>query len=188
MTKSIVIFNELEKCLNLLNIFKENSVLLSESLLILPSKEKITSDQQKLLNLSSNNFFRSEEIKNIRVLNPKLDRKIRQKNMRKWLMPFGFIAGIAFSNMTNLSTFSFLGLNNIGESLMGGLLGMGSGYLGSIVSSASINVNRNKELRSIIDLNNEGKWLVLLENQIGTELPWALIKQSEPKDIIFLEG
>jgi len=88
-------------------------------------------------------------------------------------MPFVFIAGIAFSNMTNLSTLSYLGLNNIGESLIGGLLGMGSGYLGSIVSSASININRNKELRSIINLNKEGKWLILLENQIGTELPWA---------------
>ena len=71
---------------------------------------------------------------------------------------------------------------------MGGLLGMGSGYIGSIFSSASINNNRNKELRSIIDLNKQGNWLVLLENQIGTELPWALIKQSEPKDIIFIEG
>ena len=39
-----------------------------------------------------------------------------------------------------------------------------------------------------IDLNKQGKWLNLLENQIGTELPWALIKESEPKDIIFLEG
>ena len=188
MTKSIVIFDELEKCLDLLNVFKDKSVFLTESLLILPSKEKITPDQQQLLNLSTNSFFRSEEIENIRILNPKLDRKIRQENMRNWLMPFGFIAGIAFSNMTNLSTFSFLGLNNIGESFMGGLLGMGSGYLGSIVSSATINVNRNKELRSIIDFNKEGKWLVLLENQIGTELPWALIKKSEPKDIIFLEG
>ena len=65
---------------------------------------------------------------------------------------------------------------------------MGSGYLGSIVSSASININRNKELRSIINFNKEGKWLVLLENQIGTELPWAFIKQSDAKDIIFLEG
>ena len=65
---------------------------------------------------------------------------------------------------------------------------MGSGYLGSIVSSSSININRNKELRSIINFNKEGKWLVLLENQIGTELPWALIKKSEAKDIIFLEG
>ena len=27
-----------------------------------------------------------------------------------------------------------------------------------------------------------------IENQIGTELPWALIKQSKAKDIIFLEG
>ena len=47
---------------------------------------------------------------------------------------------------------------------------------------------QNKELRSIINFNKEGKWLVLLENQIGAELPWALIKQSEAKDIIFLEG
>ena len=188
MTKSIVIFNELERCLDLLSVFKDKSVFLTESLLILPSKEKISSDQQQLLKLSANSFFKTEEIENIRILNPKLDRKIRQRNMRTWLMPFGFIAGIAFSNMTNLSTFSFLGLNNIGESFMGGVLGMGSGYLGSIVSSASININRNKELRSIIDLNKEGKWLLLLENQIGNELPWVLIKQSEPKDIIFLEG
>ena len=183
-----MIFNELEKCLDLLNDFKDKSAYLSESLLILPSKEKITLDQRRLLNLSKNSFFRSEEIENIRILNPKLDRKLRQKSMRNWLMPFGFIAGIAFSNMTNLSTFSFLGLNNIGELLIGGLLGMGSGYLGSIVSSASINLNRNKELRSIIDFNKEGKWLILLENQIGTELPWSLIKQSEPREIIFLEG
>ena len=65
---------------------------------------------------------------------------------------------------------------------------MGSGYLGSIVSSASININRNKELISVINFNKEGKWLVLLENQVGNELPWALIKQSEAKDIIFLEA
>ena len=188
MTKSIVIFNELEKCIHLLNIFKDKSVFLSESLLILPSKEKITPEQLQLLNSSINSFLRTEEIENIRILNPKLDRKIRQKNMITWLMPFGFIAGTAFSNMTNLSTFSFLGLNNIGESFMGGLLGMGSGYLGSIVSSASININRSKELRSIIEVHKQGKWLILLENQIGSELPWSLIKQAEPKDIIFLEG
>ena len=63
-----MIFNELEKCLDLLNVFKDKSVFLSESLLILPSKEKITPDQQQLLNLAANRFFRSEEIENIRVL------------------------------------------------------------------------------------------------------------------------
>ena len=188
MTKSIVIFEDLEKCIKLLSIFKEQSVLLSEAILIPPLKEKISPDQKELLNTTKKNFFKSQEIEDIRILNPKLDRKIRQKVMSRWLMPFGFIAGIAFSNMTNLSTFSFLGLNNIGDSLIGGLLGMGSGYLGSMVSAASINVNRNKELRIILNLNKEGNWLVLLENQIGTELPWALIKQSDAKDIIFLEG
>ena len=188
MTKSIVIFENLENCIQLFNVFKENSSLLAEAILIPPSKEKISLDKTKLLNESANNFIKSQLIEEIRILNPKLDRKIRQKDMSRWLMPFGFIAGIAFTNMTNLSTFSFLGLNNIGESLIGGLLGMGSGYLGSVVSSASININRNKELRTIINVNKQGKWLVLLENQIGTELPWALIKQSDPSDIIFLEG
>ena len=81
MTKSIVIYNELEKCINLFNIFREKSIYLSESLLILPPKDKINSDQQELLNLSRNNTLKIEEFENIRILNPKLDRKIRQKNM-----------------------------------------------------------------------------------------------------------
>ena len=188
MTKSIVIFEDLEKCIQLFNVFKEQSVMLSEAILIPPLSEKISLDETELLNKKANILFKSQKFEDIRILNPKLDRKIRQKDMSSWLMPFGFIAGIAFTNMTNLSTFSFLGLNNIGEMLIGGLLGMGSGYLGSFFSSASININRNKELRPIINFNKEGKWLVLLENQLGTELPWGLIKQSDAKDIIFLEG
>ena len=188
MTKSIVIFEDIDKCIELFNVFKEKSILLSEAILIPPLSEKISSEEADLLYSKSSTSIKSQKFEDIRILNPKLDRKIRQKEMSRWLMPFGFLAGVAFSNMTNLSTFSFLGLNNIGESLMGGLLGMGSGYLGSMVSSRSININRNKELRSIINLNKEGKWLVLLENQIGSELPWALIKQAKAKDIIFLEG
>ena len=188
MTKSIVIFEDLEKCIQLFNVFNEKSVLLSEAILIPPFKDKMNSEKNALLNKIENNLFKTKEFDDIRILNPKLDRNIRQKEMSRWLMPFGFIAGISFSSMTNLSTFSFLGLNNIGEMLIGGLLGMGSGYLGSIFSSASININRNKELRPIIKSNKEGKWLVLLENQLGTELPWGLIKQSEAKDIIILEG
>ena len=144
MTKSIVIFEDIDKCIQLFEVFKEKSVMLSEAILIPPISEKISSDETELLNAKANILFKSQNFEEIRILNPKLDRKIRQKDMNRWLMPFGFIAGIAFSNMTNLSTFSFLGLNNIGESLFGGLLGMGSGYLGSIVSSASININRNK--------------------------------------------
>ena len=138
MTKSIVIYEDIDKCIQLFEVFKEKSVMLSEAILIPPISEKISSDETELLNAKANILFKSQKFEDIRIFNPKLDRKIRQKEMSRWLMPFGFIAGIAFSNMTNLSTFSFLGLNNIGESLIGGLLGMGSGYLGSAVSSADI--------------------------------------------------
>ena len=90
--------------------------------------------------------------------------------------------------MTNLSTFSFLNLNAVGESLIGGLLGLGSGYIGSFFAAGSINLNRNKEIRPLLNANKEGKWLIFLEDQDGFELPWNLLKESEPLDIIFFEG
>ena len=187
MTKCILIFDELQKCLELLDRFEEKTIHLSENLLVIPPDEKISSNQRNLLN--DNKDSKSiEAIEKVRILNPKLDRKIRQESMRKWLMPFGFIAGLTFSNMTNLSTFAFLGLNQIGDSIIGGLLGMCSGFLGSIVASASINLNRNKEIRSILNFNNDGKWIILIEDQIGYEMPWIIIKEAGPIDMIILES
>ena len=186
MTKCILVFDDFEKCLDLTNTFQDKSILLAESTLIIPKDKQLSIDQQSTIN--ELNLIKIEALENIRILNPKLDRQLRQQNMKKWLMPFGFIAGLTFSNMTNLSTFSFLGLDSFGESLVGGALGTASGYLGSIVSSASINLNRKKEIRSIVNLNKDGKWLMLLESQIGYELPWNLIKESKSQDIIFFEN
>ena len=183
-----MIFKDLEKCIDLFKIFEERSIFLSQSLLIRPSDDKITNEQKELILEEKNIFFKLEKIEENRILNPKLDRKIRQKNMRTWLMPFGFLAGLTFSNMTNLSTFSFLGFNTFGDSIIGGFLGMGSGYLGSFFASGSINLNRDKEIRPLLNANKEGKWLMLLENQNGYELPWNLLKESEPIDLIFLEN
>ena len=189
MTKCILIFDELEECLELKKTLEENAIYFSEVIVILPSNDSISDIQKTLMDeaVKINNLnFKFELIENIRILNPKLDRQIRQKNMRNWLMPFGFIAGLTFSNMTNLSTFSFLGLSHFGESIIGGLLGMSSGYLGSIFASSSINLNRKKEIRSILNFNKNRKWLILMENQIGYEMPWILLKESKPKEIIFL--
>ncbi len=188
MTTCILIFKEIEKCVNLLKIFEERSIYISKAILIKPNDDKIKSEQVQILQNLKSNLFKIENIVNIRILNPKLDRQIRQKSMRNWLMPFGFLAGLGFSNMTNLTTFSYLNLNAFGESLAGGLLGLGSGYLGSFFASGSINLNRSKEIRPLLNANKDGKWLILLEDQNGYELPWQLIKESEPLDIIFLEG
>ncbi len=188
MTKCILIFKEIEKCTDLVKTFEERSIFISQAILIKPNDDNIKSEQKQiLLNLKSIPL-KIENIENNRILNPKLDRQIRRKGMRNWLMPFGFLAGLGFSNMTNLTTFSFLNLNAFGESLVGGLLGLGSGYVGSFFASGSINLNRSKEIRPLLNANKDGKWLILLENQNGYELPWNLIKESEPLDIIFLEG
>ena len=178
----------MEKCTDLLKTFEERSLFFSQSILIKPNDYEINNEQEKIIQNLKSNLFKVENLENNRILNPKLDRKIRQKGMQNWLMPFGFIAGLSFSNMTNLMTFSFLNLNAFGESLAGGLLGLGSGYIGSYFASRSINLNRSKEIRPLLNANNEGKWLILLEDQNGYELPWELIKGSEPLDIIFLEG
>ena len=187
MTKCILIFEEFQNCLNLLEKFDEKSISLSEVIVVRPIEEKITSTQKELIK-EKERFIKVKQIESVRDLNPTLDRQIRQRYMRIWLMPFGFIAGLTFSQMTNLSTFSFMGLNNFGETLIGGLLGMGSGYLGSIVASASINLNKNKEIRPILNYYKDGKWILLLENQMGFELPWVLIKESNSKEMIFLEN
>ncbi len=188
MTKCILIFKKIEKCIDLLKIFEEKSIFLSQALLIKPSENTITIEQEQLLQNLNSNFFKVERLENNRILNPQLDRQLRQKNMKRWLMPFGFLAGLSFSNMTNLTTFSFLNLNAFGESLLGGLLGLGSGYIGSFFASGSINLNRSKEIRPILNANKNGQWLILLEGQNGYELPWNLLKESEPLDIVFLEG
>lgn len=185
MTKCILIFDQLEESLNLINSLREKSIALSQTIVIKPSATKLETQEEDIINKNPD-IIRT--IEKVRLLNPKLDQKIRQKDMSNWLIPFGFISGLTFSNMTNLTTFSFLGLNSLGESILGGVLGMGSGWLGSIVASASINMNRNKELRSIFNINKDGKWLVLLENEIGAELPWVLIRESNLEDIIFLEN
>jgi hypothetical protein len=50
--------------------------------------------------------------------------------MSYWLVPFGFFAGIGFSLVTDLHTFSWAGA--IGNHAIGGLLGAFGGAMGSI--------------------------------------------------------
>ena len=185
MTKCILIFKGLEKCVDLLKIFEEKSIFITQAILIKPNNGKIKSEQEQILLDIKSNLLKIDKIENNRILNPKLDRQIRQNGMMIWLMPFGFLAGLSFSNMTNLTTFSFLNLNAFGESLVGGLLGLGSGYIGSFFASGSINLNRGKEIRPLLNANKDGKWLILLEDQSGYELPWnfcLLYTSPSPRD------
>ena len=74
-------------------------------------------------------------------LNPALQRQARQRQMATWLLPFGFGAGMVFTFITNLDTFAFAG--PIGQPLIGGLLGLGSGWMGSYAAAASVTSDRD---------------------------------------------
>ena len=132
---------------------------------------KKTSNQNNILDISE-----------VRFLNPKLDRKLRQSSMKNWLTPFGFISGVIFVKMTNLSTFAKFGFNELGEILIGGILGMISGFIGSFFAAMSVNNDRQKEIRELINLNNNSQWFLLIETPFGIEIPWESVTDPQPND------
>ncbi len=130
--------------------------------------------------------FPTRGIDEVQLLNPKLSRQISQRRMATWLMPFGFIAGLTFAQMTNLHTFSELGFDYLPEPIAGGLLGMFSGWIGSYTSTSGINNKNNEDITSLRKISEKGLWLVILETPLEVELPWQLIKVLNPVEIVRL--
>ena len=139
------------------------------------------------LDTSEEVFTNQSSFNNIKLLNPALARKDRQKTLATWLIPFGFIAGLSFSQMTDLKTFADMGFPNQLEKLLGGLVGMISGALGSFISAGGISPETVDDLRAIRKKSEEGFWLLILELPIETEPPWIILKETNNLEIIALE-
>ncbi len=139
--------------------------------------------------LSNHETFQTElkdhvNFYNVKLLNPKLTKKERQKTLATWLIPFGFVTGLGFSQMTGLNTFSEMGFPNQFEKLLGGLVGMISGWLGSIFSAGGVSQDIYDDLRVLQKKSEQGFWLLILELPMETELPWSLLKHIDSKEII----
>ena len=117
-------------------------------------------------------------------LDPAAGRRQRQKTMMRWLLPFGFLAGLTFTQITDLHTFSALG--PWGEPLIGGLLGLGSGWMGSFAAAASVTSEEDDRIRILRNRLQEGNWLLLIDPAPGCDPPWGLIQQSRPKAVVRL--
>ncbi|PZV14826.1 MAG: hypothetical protein DCF22_08305 [Leptolyngbya sp.] len=63
------------------------------------------------------------------LIDPKEQAYRSAKLMSFWVIPFGFAAGFTFSFITQLNTFAWAG--EIGNHVIGGLLGAASGAMGS---------------------------------------------------------
>ncbi len=123
----------------------------------------------------------------VKLLNPKLAQKDRQKTLALWLMPFGFIAGLSFSQMTGLETFKDIGFPSQLEKIIGGLLGMLSGLLGSFFSAGSINQDNESDIRELRKKSEQGLWLLIIETPFEVELPWQILQGINSKEIITIE-
>ncbi len=139
----------------------------------------------------NSNSYTSEEIfanqsnfNNIKLLNPAIARKERQKTLATWLIPFGFIAGLSFSLMTDLQTFTKIGFPTQLEQLLGGIVGMISGALGSFFSAGGNNQETVDDLRAIRKKSEAGFWLLILELPIEIEPPWSILKETDQLEII----
>jgi hypothetical protein len=124
------------------------------------------------------------DIASVERLDPTASRRRRQRSMVRWLLPFGFLAGLTFTQITDLHTFDALG--PWGQPVVGGLLGMISGWMGSYAAAASVASEEDDRIRSLRNRLDEGNWLLLIEPAGDGEPPWTLIQQARPRAVIRL--
>jgi len=117
-------------------------------------------------------------------LNPAVSRRNRQRSMARWLIPFGFLAGLTFTYITDLDTFAFAGAWS--QHLIGALLGMGSAWMGSFAAAASVRSEEDDRIRSLRNRLEEGNWLLLAETANGVEMPWISLQQAKPLAVVRL--
>ncbi|MEX1316560.1 MAG: hypothetical protein AB1Z22_05445 [Synechococcaceae cyanobacterium] len=120
----------------------------------------------------------------VEPLNPAAARQRRQRSMARWLIPFGFFAGLTFTYITDLDTFAFAG--DWSQHLIGGLLGLGSGWMGSFAAAASVRSDLDDRVRSLRNRVAEGSWLLLVETAAGADMPWSTFQQARPQAVVRL--
>ncbi len=183
MSTYVIILKEKKRAKELLIKLREAQTPILNCDLVEPLDNQ--SDQENAISYTSEAAFANQSsFNNIKLLNPSLARKDRQKTLATWLIPFGFIAGLSFSQMTDLNTFSDMGFPNQLEKLLGGLVGMISGALGSFFSAGGISQEIVDDLRALRKKSEEGFWLLIIELPIEIEPPWSILKETDSLEII----
>jgi hypothetical protein len=112
------------------------------------------------------------------------ERAMKQsKLMAFWLIPFGFFAGFTFNLITNLQTFGWAG--EIGNHLIGGLLGAASGALGSVLVGGGVGlIVGGGDALPYRNRLNAGKYLVIVKGtDILTRKATRILEQLSPESL-----
>ncbi|MEA5498001.1 hypothetical protein [Limnoraphis robusta] len=105
------------------------------------------------------------------------------KFMASWLIPFGFLAGYSFSLITGLNTFAWAG--EIGDHIIGGILGGISGGLGSLVAGGGVGlIIGGGDALPYRNRLNAGKYLIVVEgSESYTRKATSILRRFEPENI-----
>ncbi|MCX7596392.1 MAG: hypothetical protein N2235_22060 [Fischerella sp.] len=117
------------------------------------------------------------------LLDPKEIAIKQARFMAFWLIPFGFFAGATFSLITGLNTFAWAG--EIGNHVIGGLLGAASGALGSLFVGGGVGlITGSGDTLSYRNRLSEGKYLIVVQgSESVTREATRILRQFEPENI-----
>lgn len=117
------------------------------------------------------------------LIDPNEQAKKQSQLMATWLVPFGFVAGLTFNLITGLNTFPWAG--DIGNVLIGGLLGAGAGAMGSIFSGGAAGlVFGSGDALPYRNRLNAGKYLIVVTgNESVTRQATRILRSFEPENI-----
>ncbi|MBW4592114.1 MAG: hypothetical protein KME46_04100 [Brasilonema angustatum HA4187-MV1] len=117
------------------------------------------------------------------LIDPNEQAKKQTQFMAVWLVPFGFFAGITFSLLTGLDTFAWAG--EIGNHIIGGLLGAGAGAMGSVFVGGGVGLLVGSgDALPYRNRLNAGKYLIVVQgSEILTRQATRVLRQFEPENI-----
>ncbi|TAE58358.1 MAG: hypothetical protein EAZ76_09830 [Nostocales cyanobacterium] len=117
------------------------------------------------------------------LIDPNEEAKKQVKLMAFWLVPFGFFAGATFSLITGLNTFAWAG--EIGNHVIGGLLGAGSGAMGSVFVGGGVGlVFGSGDALPYRNRLNAGKYLIVVQgSETLTRQATRILRQYDPENI-----
>ncbi len=117
------------------------------------------------------------------LIDPQQQANKLAKLMSFWLVPFGFAAGFTFSFITKLDTFSWAG--EIGNHIVGGLLGAASGAMGSFFVGGGVGLTSGSgDSLPYRNRLSEGKYLIIVRgSEALTRQATTILRQFDPETI-----
>jgi hypothetical protein len=117
------------------------------------------------------------------LINPDQQARKGAKRLAYWLIPFGFVAGYLFNWLTDIEIFPLIG--EVGNHIIGGLLGAASGGLGAYVVGGGVGLTVGSgDALPYRNRLNAGKYLIVVK---GTEAligrATSVLRQFEPENI-----